>query len=69
MHCSRHRHAGRLCQRQQTFYKITKLIYDKVYWLATGGSGHLGRRLQAENVKISGATPFFNIIEWTDPVA
>ncbi len=52
-------------QRQQTFYKITKLIFDKVYFLGYWQDPDIwavGPRLQ--NVKISGATPFFNIIEW-----
>jgi peptide/nickel transport system substrate-binding protein len=52
-------------QRQQTFHKITKLIFDKVYWLGYWWDPDIwavGPKLQ--NVKISGATPFFNIIEW-----
>ena len=52
-------------QRQQTLYKITKLIYDKVYWLGYWWDPDIwavGPRLQ--NVKISGATPFYNIVEW-----
>jgi peptide/nickel transport system substrate-binding protein len=52
-------------QRQQTFYKITKLIYDKVYWLGYWWDPDIwavGPKLQ--NVKISGATPFYNIMEW-----
>ncbi len=52
-------------QRQQTFYKITKLIFDKVYWLGFWQDPDIwavGPQLQ--NVKISGATPFYNIIEW-----
>lgn len=52
-------------QRQQTFYKITRRIFDNVYWLgywqdpdmwAIGGN--------LTGVKISGITPFFNIAEW-----
>jgi peptide/nickel transport system substrate-binding protein len=52
-------------QRQEAFYKITKLIFDKVYFLGYWWDPDIwavGPRLQ--NVKISGATPFFNIIEW-----
>ncbi|MBN1139897.1 MAG: peptide ABC transporter substrate-binding protein [Anaerolineae bacterium] len=52
-------------ERQQTFFKITKLIYDKVYWLGYWWDPDIwavGPRLQ--NVKLSGATPFYNIIEW-----
>jgi peptide/nickel transport system substrate-binding protein len=51
--------------RQQTFYKISKMIFDKVYWLGLWQDPDIwavGSRLQ--NVKISGATPFFNIAEW-----
>ena len=51
--------------RQQTFYKISKMIYDKVYWLGLWQDPDIwavGSRLQ--NVKLSGATPFFNIAEW-----
>lgn len=52
-------------QRQQTFFKITKLIYDKVYWLGYWWDPDIwaiGPNLQ--NVKLSGATPFYQIIEW-----
>jgi len=52
-------------QRQQTFYQITRMIYEKVYWLGFWQDPDIwavGPRLQ--NVKLSGATPFFNIIEW-----
>jgi len=51
--------------RQQTFYKITRMIYDKVYWFGLWQDPDdwaIGKRLQ--NVKISGVTPFFNIMEW-----
>jgi peptide/nickel transport system substrate-binding protein len=51
--------------RQQTFYQISKLIFDKVYWLGIWQDpdwfGISGRLL---NVKLSGATPFYNIAEW-----
>ena len=52
-------------ERQQTFYEISKLIYDKVYWLGLWQDpdwfGISGKLL---NVKLSGATPFYNIAEW-----
>jgi peptide/nickel transport system substrate-binding protein len=52
--------------RQQTFYQITKLIYDKVYWLGLWQDPDwyaVSNRLL--NVKISGVPPcFFNIAEW-----
>jgi len=51
--------------RQQTFYKITKMIFDQAYWIGLWQDpdyfGFSGRML---NVKMSGATPFFNIAEW-----
>ena len=53
-------------QRQQTFQKITKLIYDKAYWIGLWQDPDVwavSKRLT--NVRISGAgCPFFNIIEW-----
>jgi len=52
-------------ERQQTFYQLTKMIFDKVYWLGIWQDPDLfgiGERLK--NVKISGATPFFNVLEW-----
>jgi len=51
--------------RQQTFYKISQMVYDKVYWLGLWQDPDIwaiGSRLQ--NVKLSGTTPFFNIVEW-----
>ncbi len=52
-------------ERQQTFWQITRLIHDNVYWLGLWNdpdSWIISARLQ--NVRISGATPFFNIREW-----
>jgi peptide/nickel transport system substrate-binding protein len=52
-------------ERQQTFFQITRYIFENVYWLGVWqdpDSFAVGPRLQ--NVKISGATPFFNIREW-----
>jgi peptide/nickel transport system substrate-binding protein len=54
-----------IAQRQETFRKITKMIFDKVYWLGYWQDPDIfaiGPTLK--NVKLSGATPFFNIIEW-----
>jgi peptide/nickel transport system substrate-binding protein len=51
--------------RQQTFYQISKMIYDKVYWLGLWQDPDLwGLRGTIQNAKISGVTPFYNIIEW-----
>lgn len=52
-------------ERQQTFHKITRMVYEKVYWLGVWEDPDIwavGPRLQ--NVRLSGATPFFNIVEW-----
>ncbi len=52
-------------ERQATFQKISKLMYDQVYWLGVWQDPDqwaLGSRLQ--NVKISGSTPFFDIEQW-----
>ncbi len=52
-------------ERQQTFWEISRLIYEQVYWLGVWQDPDIfaiGPRLQ--NVKISGATPFFNVGEW-----
>ncbi|MBN2550529.1 MAG: peptide ABC transporter substrate-binding protein [Anaerolineales bacterium] len=52
-------------ERQQTFWKISKLIYDNVYTLGLWQDPDLfGISARLLNVKISGATPFFNVIEW-----
>jgi peptide/nickel transport system substrate-binding protein len=51
--------------RQKTFQQISKLMFDKVYWLGMWKDPDqwaIGSRLM--NVKISGVTPFFNITEW-----
>ncbi len=51
--------------RVETFHKITKLMYDQVYWLSIWLDPDIwavGGRLA--NVKLSGATPFYNIGEW-----
>jgi peptide/nickel transport system substrate-binding protein len=54
-----------ISQRLDTFHQITKMIFDKVYWLGYWQDPDIwaiGPTLS--NVKISGATPFFNISEW-----
>jgi peptide/nickel transport system substrate-binding protein len=51
--------------RQQTFWEICQLMYDKGYiigiWQDPDLFGISGR---LQNVKISGASPFYNIAEW-----
>jgi len=52
-------------ERMKTFHQITRLIYEKVYWLGVWEDPDIwavGPRLK--NVRLSGATPFFNIVEW-----
>lgn len=54
--------------RQKTFYEITKLIFDQVYWFGIWQDPDLwGVSDRLTNVKLSGATPFFNISEWDMP--
>jgi peptide/nickel transport system substrate-binding protein len=52
-------------QRQQTFYKITKHIFDQVYFLGYWQDPDLWAISgKLSNVKLSGVTPFYNIQEW-----
>ncbi len=51
--------------RLATFHKITKHIFENVYWLGIWQDPDLfGFSGRLTNVKISGVTPFFNILEW-----
>jgi peptide/nickel transport system substrate-binding protein len=55
-----------LNQRIDTFHKISKLMYDQVYWLSIWQDPDIwavGKRM--DNVKLSGITPFYNVGEWT----
>jgi peptide/nickel transport system substrate-binding protein len=52
-------------QRTEIFYEISKYMHDNVYWLGLYVDADywmIGERLTG--VKISGVTPFFNIMEW-----
>jgi len=52
-------------ERQKTFHEITKLIFDKVYFLGLWQDPDIwGVSDRLQNVKFSGTTPFFNITEW-----
>jgi peptide/nickel transport system substrate-binding protein len=54
-----------LNQRVDTFQKISKLMFDQVYWLSIWQDPDIwavGKRLV--NVKISGITPLYNISQW-----
>jgi peptide/nickel transport system substrate-binding protein len=51
--------------RQQTFYEITKYIYDNAFWIGLWQDPDLfGFSDRMTGIKMSGATPFFNIAEW-----
>ena len=52
-------------ERQETFYQISKYIYENVYWLGLWEDPDLfGFSERMLNVKMSGATAFFNVAEW-----
>lgn len=52
-------------ERQQTMYQVTKYLFDNVYWIGLWQDPDLfGFSKRMVNVKISGATPFFNVAEW-----
>jgi peptide/nickel transport system substrate-binding protein len=52
-------------ERQKTFYEITKYIFDQAYWIGLWDDPDLfGFSDRLTGVKMSGATPFFNISEW-----
>jgi peptide/nickel transport system substrate-binding protein len=51
--------------RQQTFYQITRYIFDNALWIGIWKDPDLfGFSDRMLNIKMSGATPFFNISEW-----
>jgi peptide/nickel transport system substrate-binding protein len=52
-------------ERQETFHRITRIMFDQVYWLGVWQDPDiwaLSDRL--ENARVSGVTPFWNIVEW-----
>jgi peptide/nickel transport system substrate-binding protein len=52
-------------ERQQTFFEITNYIFDQAYWIGLWEDPDLfGFSDRMLNVKVSGATPFFNVFEW-----
>lgn len=52
-------------ERQQTFWEISKLMFDNAYTIGVWQDPDLfGISSRLTNVKLSGATPFFNIMEW-----
>jgi peptide/nickel transport system substrate-binding protein len=51
--------------RQQTFFKITRMIFDKAYWIGFWQDpDQWAVSDKLTNVKLSGVTPFYNIAEW-----
>lgn len=51
--------------RQQTFWKISKIIFERVYFLGIWQDPDLwGLSSRLTGYRLSGATPFFNITEW-----
>jgi len=52
-------------QRQQTFHQISKMIFDRLYFVGLWQEPDLwAMRSRLANVRLSGPTPFFNIMEW-----
>jgi peptide/nickel transport system substrate-binding protein len=52
-------------ERQKTFYQITKRIFDEAFWIGLWQDpDYFGFSSRMQNVKMSGATPFFNVAEW-----
>jgi peptide/nickel transport system substrate-binding protein len=51
--------------REATFHEITRMIFDKAYWIGIYWDPDIWAiNSRVTNVKISGATPFYNIREW-----
>jgi len=52
-------------ERQQTLHEITRFLFDNAYWIGLWQDPDLfGFSDRMTGVKMSGATPFFNITEW-----
>lgn len=52
-------------QRQQTFHQISKMIFERLYFVGLWQESDLWAvRPQLANVRLSGLTPFYNIMEW-----
>lgn len=51
--------------REQTFHEISRLIFDQAYWIGIYWDPDIWAvNSRLINVKISGATAFYNIMEW-----
>jgi len=54
-----------ITERQKTIQKINQIFHDKVYWLGLWQDPDVwAYNPKLQNVKFSGVTPFFNIMEW-----
>ena len=54
-----------LDQRQQTFYRITRLIFVEAYWVGIWQDPDwYATSDRMTGMKFSGSTPFYNIMEW-----
>ncbi len=52
-------------ERQKTVFEISKHIFDQAYWIGVWQDPDLfGFSDRMQNIKISGATPFYNVFEW-----
>jgi len=52
-------------ERQQTFHSISKIIFDKAYFVGLWNDPDFwAANPRLKNVQLSGITPFFNIREW-----
>ncbi len=52
-------------ERQQTFHQISRIVFERAYFIGLWQDPDvwaLNRRLA--NVRLSGVTPFFNVLEW-----
>ena len=51
--------------RQETFWKISKIVFERAYFVGIWQDPDLwGFSKRLTGVKLSGTTPFFNILEW-----
>ena len=51
--------------REATFHEISKLIFDQAYWIGIYWDPDIWAiNSRLTNVKVSGATAFYNIMEW-----
>jgi peptide/nickel transport system substrate-binding protein len=54
-----------LAEREQTLHEISRYMTENVYWLGLWyDPDAFGASSRLQNVRISGATPFYNINEW-----